>query len=101
VITQSFDAAPQLVVGTDRIATVATRLAKKYAKFLPLKLIPVPVEIPPMVEVVQWHKSHNHDTAFLWLRGILRDQAAHLLGPPSPSNGREISRITRPRKGRA
>jgi LysR family transcriptional regulator, nod-box dependent transcriptional activator len=101
VITQSFDAAPQLVVGTDRIATVATRLAKKYAKFLPLKLIPVPVEIPPMVEVVQWHKSHNQDPAFLWLRRILRHQATKLLGPPSPSNGRGNSRVTRPRKGRA
>ncbi len=101
VITQNFDAAPQLVVGTDRIATIATRLAKKYAKFLPLKLIPVPVKIPPMVEVVQWHKSHNRDPAFLWLRGILRDQAAKLLGPPYPSDGRRNSRIAKPRKGRA
>ncbi|MGA2511741.1 MAG: LysR family transcriptional regulator, partial [Candidatus Acidiferrales bacterium] len=38
VVAHSFDVVPHLVVGTKRIATVATRLARKYAKFLPLKL---------------------------------------------------------------
>jgi LysR family transcriptional regulator, nod-box dependent transcriptional activator len=76
VVTQSFDAAPQLVVGTDRVTTVGKRLALKYAKFLPLKLIPLPVEIPPMIEVLQWHKSRNHDPACLWLRAVLKKEAA-------------------------
>ena len=40
VVTHTFDVVPHLVVGTDRVATVATRLARKYAKFLPLKLRP-------------------------------------------------------------
>ena len=79
-MAHSFDVVPHLVVGTNRIATVATRLARKYAKFLPLKLSPLPVDVPPMTEVLQWHKYHDKDPAYIWLRGVLRDQAARLQG---------------------
>ena len=65
VVTHTFDVVPHFVVGTDRVATVATRLARKYAKFLPLKLLPLPVEIPPMIEVLQWHKYHDQDPAYV------------------------------------
>jgi LysR family transcriptional regulator, nod-box dependent transcriptional activator len=73
VITPSFDLAPQLVVGTDRIATVATRLAIKYATVLPIRLVPLPIEIPPMVEMLQWHRVHDRDPAHVWLRAQLRE----------------------------
>ena len=73
VVTPSFDWAPQLVVGTERIATVATRLAVKYARLLPIKLVPVPIEMPPMVEMLQWHRAHDHDPAHSWLRAQMRE----------------------------
>jgi LysR family transcriptional regulator, nod-box dependent transcriptional activator len=82
IVTHSFDVVPHLVVGTNRIATVATRLAKKYAKFLPLKLIPLPVALPPMTEVLQWHKYRDQDPAYVWLRGVLKGDAAKLRGNP-------------------
>ena len=72
VTTPSFDLAPQLVVGTERIATVTTKLACKYARLLPIKLLRVPIAIPPMVEVLQWHRAHNQDPAHTWLRTQLR-----------------------------
>jgi len=72
VVTPSFDLAPQLVIGTERIATVATKLARKYERLLPIKLLPVPIDIPPMIEVLQWHRAHNQDPAHLWLRSHLR-----------------------------
>jgi LysR family transcriptional regulator, nod-box dependent transcriptional activator len=78
VVTPSFDMAPQLVIGTDRIATVATRLACKYAKLLPIKLLPVPIEIPPMVEVLQWHRAHDQDPAHQWLRTQLKRTVAQI-----------------------
>ncbi len=80
VVTHSFDVVPHLVAGTDRIATIATRLAKKYAELLPLKLISLPVAMPPMTEVLQWHKYHDQDPAYIWLRGALKDNAANLQG---------------------
>jgi len=76
VVTPSFDLAPQLVIGTERIATVATKLAAKYASLLPIKLLPVPIDIPPMIEVLQWHRAHNQDPAHMWLRSQLRNAVA-------------------------
>jgi DNA-binding transcriptional LysR family regulator len=76
VVTPSFDQAPQLVIGTERIATVATKLARKYARLLPIKLLPVPIDIPPMIEVLQWHRAHNQDPAHTWLRAQLRSAVA-------------------------
>jgi len=93
VSTTSFDLAPQLVVGTNRIATVATRLARAYARFLPLKLMPVPIEMPPMTEMVQWHRAHDLDPAHLWFRGELHD-AVSRLGAARP---RERIRMVRRR----
>jgi LysR family transcriptional regulator, nod-box dependent transcriptional activator len=88
VVTHSFDVVPHLVVGTDRIATIATRLAKKYAKLLPLKLIPFPVAVPPMIEVLQWHKYRDQDPAHMWLRQALGAQAAYSAEPSIiPSGG--------------
>jgi LysR family transcriptional regulator, nod-box dependent transcriptional activator len=80
VVTPSFDLAPQLVIGTERIATVASRLACKYAKLLPIKLLPVPIEIPPMIEVLQWHRAHDQDPAHRWLRSQLKQSVVNLFG---------------------
>jgi DNA-binding transcriptional LysR family regulator len=79
----SFSLAPQLVVGTDRVATIATRLAVRCAERLPLKLIPVPIAIPPMVEMLQWHRVHEYDLANHWFRGLLRDVVNDLPREPS------------------
>ncbi len=95
VVTHSFDIVPHLIVGTNRIATVATRLANKYAKFLPLKQIHLPVDVPPMTEVLQWHKYHDKDPAYIWLREVLRNQAAELSGHLiAHSNRRRHARTT-------
>jgi LysR family nod box-dependent transcriptional activator len=85
VVTPTFDLAPQLVVGTDRIATVPTRLACKYAKFLPLKLLPLPVDIPPIHEKLQWHRAHSQDPANTWLRTQLKKAVARVSGHDTAS----------------
>ena len=81
VMTPSFASAPELVVGTERIATIPTRLALKFAQILPLKLLPVPIEIPPVVQVAQWHTVHDADPAHRWFRGLLKDAVAALVQP--------------------
>jgi LysR family nod box-dependent transcriptional activator len=75
VTTTNFNTLPQLVIGTTRIATVHTRLARIYARYLPLRLFPVPFDMPPLVEVMQWHAINNSDPAHAWLRGVLVEQA--------------------------
>ena len=89
ITVPTFSLAPQLVVGTGRVTTITTRLAAKYAAALPLRLIELPIAIPPMVEVLQWHKVHEYDPAHHWFRGLLK-KAVHALPaqPPTVRGGR-------------
>jgi DNA-binding transcriptional LysR family regulator len=73
VITTAFNLVPQLLIGTSRIATLQQRLAKFYQRYLPLKLIAPPVEMPPLEEFMQWHKSRDRDPGAAWLRSLLKD----------------------------
>jgi LysR family nod box-dependent transcriptional activator len=76
----NFNSLPQYVVGTQRVATLHQRLAEYYCRYLPLRIIPCPFELPPIIEAVQWHKYFDQDPGLAWLRGILK-QAAHGLTP--------------------
>lgn len=75
VTTSTFSAMPQFVIGTNRIATMHTRLAKVYARYFPLRLLHPPMEIPPIVESMQWHKFYDRDPAHMWFRSVVRDVA--------------------------
>jgi len=81
VTAQSFSVLPQLVIGTSRIATVPLRLARLCAQSLPIRLIPAPVELPTLTEVMQWHVHRDQDLASRWLRSELAMQTALL--PPA------------------
>jgi DNA-binding transcriptional LysR family regulator len=83
IAAPSFSLAPQFVVGTNRVATVQTRLAHKMALQWPLRVLPCPIEIPPIVESVQWHKYQERDPAILWFLGVLRSVALELSSMPS------------------
>jgi LysR family transcriptional regulator, nod-box dependent transcriptional activator len=100
VVTPTFDLAPQLVVGTHRIATVPTRLACKYAKFLPLKLLSLPVDIPPIHEKLQWHRAHSRDPANTWLRTQLKKAVARVSGHDTAS-ARRAGRQLEPKQASA
>jgi DNA-binding transcriptional LysR family regulator len=78
VIAPTFALLPQLLIGTNRIATMHTRLAKLAAESLPLRLLPPPVELPPMTEVMQWPLPHTEEPGSRWLRAILQETAARL-----------------------
>ena len=81
VAAPNFTLLPHLVVGTDRVATVQTRLAQEYARVLPIKLIPPPLELPKLVEVMQWHIHRDQDPASQWLRKVLVEHAKKMPEP--------------------
>jgi LysR family nod box-dependent transcriptional activator len=68
VNASSFNALPLLVVGTQRIATMHTRLAQMYARLLPVRVLAPPLDIPPLELVMQWNHHHDIDPAHVWLR---------------------------------
>jgi LysR family transcriptional regulator, nod-box dependent transcriptional activator len=73
VAAASFSLLPHVLVGTDRIATIQRRLARQYVQTLPLKLIDAPVELPKLVETLQWNVHRDPDPAGRWLRAKLNE----------------------------
>ena len=71
VVSHSFYLLPQLVVGTSRVATMHSRLARQFAGVLPVRLVKPAFDIPRLVEVLQWHRYRDLDPASLWLRGCI------------------------------
>ena len=72
VTTYSFASAAGLVVGTDRIATVHSRLARHGSRHLPIVVHAPPLAFPEMKQAMQWHKYLDKDPGHRWFREGLR-----------------------------
>jgi len=72
VIATNFNSVPHLLVGTNRISFMHRRLALAYRQALPLKILPSPLVMPTLVEMIQWHKYRDRDPARVWLLAILK-----------------------------
>lgn len=85
----SFSALAPLVVGTNRIATVQGALAHQAKQWLPLCSYPLPFEVPPVVEHLQWHRHMTLDPALKWLKELLHRavRELELQGCIIPMNG--------------
>ncbi len=78
VVANSLLAPAELVVGTHRVATMHRRLAVRAARYLPLRLWPVPVEVPRLVEHLQWNRAYDADPALRWVVAQCREVAAEI-----------------------
>jgi DNA-binding transcriptional LysR family regulator len=75
VLAFNFNAVPQLIIGTRRVATLHRRLAEFYARYLPLRIVSPPFELPTLTEAVQWHRYFEDDPGNRWLRDLLVEAA--------------------------
>jgi DNA-binding transcriptional LysR family regulator len=75
VTTCDFSSMATALVGTELVATMHTRLALACARRLPIRVLPLPYDLPPMAECVQWHRSRENDPCHIWLRGIMLEVA--------------------------
>ena len=73
ITVPSIAALPNLVFGTDRLATVHKRLAIKAQKILPIIMWQPPMKTPPFVQMMQWHKYRDKDPGLIWLRNFCID----------------------------
>lgn len=78
VRVESYLAVPYFVVGTDRVALMQERLARKYAERLGLRVLECPGGPEPIIEALWWHEQYENDTAHAWLRDIVVRAARHL-----------------------
>jgi LysR family transcriptional regulator, nod-box dependent transcriptional activator len=76
VLAMNFNSVPQHIVGTKRIATIHRRLAEYYARYLPLRILTPPYELPQLTEAVQWHSLFTEDAGNRWLRTLLKQAAS-------------------------
>jgi LysR family transcriptional regulator, nod-box dependent transcriptional activator len=76
VFAPNFTLVPWLLIGTTRLAVMHERLAHTFAANLPLRLLPLPVDVPPMREMLQFHSARSEDRGLRWLREVLRRVAA-------------------------
>jgi LysR family nod box-dependent transcriptional activator len=68
VTTHDFTSLAPMVVGTNLIATMQTRLAQDSQARLPLRVLAPPVPVPTLRVCMQWHRYHDADPAHRWLR---------------------------------
>ncbi|ACL58906.1 LysR family transcriptional regulator [Methylobacterium nodulans] len=78
VVVQSFSMIPSMLLGTDRIGTIPLRLAKYFAKSMPLQVVELPLPLPAFTEAVQWPALHNADPASIWMREIFFQEASRM-----------------------
>jgi len=78
VTTHSFQLLPQLVVGTQRVATLHARMAKHLSGNLPVRLVRPLFEMPNMLELLQWHHYRDLDTGHQWVRQHMIEMAQAL-----------------------
>jgi DNA-binding transcriptional LysR family regulator len=81
VLSYSFGAMPFLIVGTELIATVHARLVRRLQPALPITLVPVPLPMPELEQMMQWHKYRSQDPGIVWLRALMQQAALAMDAP--------------------
>jgi DNA-binding transcriptional LysR family regulator len=66
---------PFVVAGSDMVAVVPERLARRLAPAAGVAVIEPPFGDVEMVEAAWWHPMRATDPALTWLRGVLRTAA--------------------------
>ena len=72
-----------MLVGTDRLATMHRCYAHDFSARLPIRLFPIPLRHPGLVQIAQWHRLRSKDPGIQWLIATLRQHAARV-GSASP-----------------
>ncbi len=71
LMVPSFLVAPIIVSQSDFIATLGRRIALLSASYLPLTVLPVPLELPATTVSLAWHERMRNDPGHTWFRRLL------------------------------
>lgn len=84
VVVDGFLPMPFLVAGTNRVALIQERLARRLAASAGVRVLPCPFEVVPLVEAFWWHPMLRNDPAHAWLRHVLTEAGRVLTGDTTP-----------------
>ena len=65
-------AAPVIVMKSDYLLTLPTRIARSYAQLLGLEFLPLPFNYPPIALSLVWHERVHRDAGAIWLRRTIQ-----------------------------
>ncbi|MBU2515863.1 LysR family transcriptional regulator [bacterium] len=63
---------PQLVSRSDYLANIARLVANEYLPWLPIKALPLPIELEELEFFQYWHDRHQKDPGHNWLRQTIK-----------------------------
>lgn len=66
-----FLVAPFIIVESDVVMTVNSRIARTYARAMPIRVLPPPLELPDFRISMVWHPRSDKEAAHEWLRARL------------------------------
>jgi LysR family transcriptional regulator, nod-box dependent transcriptional activator len=81
LLLPNYASLPHAVAGTNRIATIPERLARRFAEHLPIRILQPRFRMPALNEIMQWHEAHSSDAGLTWVRQLIVDAAASLDAP--------------------
>ncbi len=68
LIVPHFLSAPFIVANTDMLLSLPLRIAERFVRLAPLKILHVPIDLPVYDLVMVWHPLREKDAAHRWLR---------------------------------
>lgn len=78
LIVSDFRIAPEVVAGSDMIAVVPERVARRHADRKALQILPVPFGLTKVGFSMVWHERTHRDPVHRWLRELVADVCADL-----------------------
>lgn len=74
----NFTVVPWFLVGTNRLAVMQHRMALALSSMVPLKIAPLPFDLPSMRLMAQYHSARANDPGVRWLLDSLYATAAEI-----------------------
>jgi DNA-binding transcriptional LysR family regulator len=69
--TPHFMSIPHIIAHSDLVATVPMAVGTSFAKFMDIRLILPPFDVPQVDIRQHWHRKFHHDPQNRWLRGVV------------------------------
>jgi DNA-binding transcriptional LysR family regulator len=83
LIVPHFLSAPFIVSKTDTLLSLPERIARRFVRLAPLRILPVPMDLPDYRLVMIWHPLWEKDPAHRWLREQILAVCQTILDEPS------------------
>ena len=68
LVVPNFLSAPWVVANTDFVLTLPLRIAEHFACLAPIKILPIPIDLPVYDLIMIWHLRQEKEPGHQWLR---------------------------------